>query len=158
RWLEWRDIIWLLILLALGVISWSIPERYWRGVCGLMASGLLLQSDLLGALLSKIEIGTSDYQLGISKHDICKCFTTNKLLLQLQYLRAHRPDGWQPDVELEGSERLENALARGRGAILWIAPSTSSDLVAKQALWNNGYGVAHLSDRSHGYSSSRIGR
>ena len=158
RWLEWNDIIWLLILLALGVVSLGIPQRHWVEACRLIASVLLLRTELLDRLLSKIEIGTRDHRLGISKRDICEWYVTNKLLLQLQYLRAHRPDGWLCEVELEGSEHLDDALARGTGAILWVASSTSSELVAKQALWNNDYRVAQLSGQGHGYSNSRIGR
>jgi lauroyl/myristoyl acyltransferase len=41
--------------------------------------------------------------------------------------------------------------------ILWVTPTTSSDLVVRRCLAENGYFISHLSTLTHGYSESRFG-
>ncbi len=64
-------------------------------------------------------------------------------------VRAVYRGGWKPEIRLEGLERLEEALARGRGVILWRLRFCSS-LVTKMALARAGVPVVHLSRWSHG--------
>lgn len=76
---------------------------------------------------------------------------------QLMHFRCYRPDGWQPEMRIEGSQYLEEALAQGKGVILWVANFIYSDLVTKMALAQSGYRVSHLSRLVHGFSSTRFG-
>lgn len=79
-------------------------------------------------------------------------------LERLQLLRYHRPGSWRPRIEVVGKAHLEHALVRGKGAILWIAFATFSDMISKVALREQGYGVWHLSRHTHGhFSSTRFG-
>lgn len=80
--------------------------------------------------------------------------------MQMQDLRAWRPGigqagGWNPKIALEGEEHLTAALARGKGAILWIAPFVFNSGPTKIALKH--YRVSHLSSPKHGYSETRFG-
>ena len=52
---------------------------------------------------------------------------------QLGYLRSHAPGGWRADLTLDGLEHLHGALAAGRGAILWVAPTVFAPLLASCA-------------------------
>jgi lauroyl/myristoyl acyltransferase len=79
----------------------------------------------------------------------------NIRLAKLLVLLARRPHGWQ--LRLEGEERLQQALAAGRGAILWVAPFLFAPLGAKMTFHQAGYTVSHLSRYSHGYSPSLLG-
>ena len=63
-------------------------------------------------------------------------------------MRAMHPDAWKPHITLEGMEHVENALARGKGAILW-GMSVGSALAVKQGLWRGGIRLVHLSSVRH---------
>ncbi|UCH54131.1 MAG: hypothetical protein JSW09_04970, partial [Pseudomonadota bacterium] len=78
-------------------------------------------------------------------------------LARVQGMRCHAPGGWSPRIRLEGHEHLDHALAEGKGAILWVAPMASRDLITKMALHRAGYAVSHLSRFDHGYSISLWG-
>jgi lauroyl/myristoyl acyltransferase len=80
-----------------------------------------------------------------------------RILAILQLLRSYRPGGWNPPIRLHGTEHVEAALARGRGAILWVGMTVYADLVAKMAFHRAGFEVSHLSRASHGFSDSRFG-
>ena len=58
---------------------------------------------------------------------------------QLGYLRSHAPGGWRADLTLDGLEHLHGALAAGRGAILWVAPTVFAPLLAKRALHERAF-------------------
>jgi len=63
----------------------------------------------------------------------------------------------QPEIEIEGMERLNRALRRGRGAILW-SMRLSSSIAIKQGFHRVGKPLAHLSSEKHGsLSNSRFG-
>jgi lauroyl/myristoyl acyltransferase len=78
-------------------------------------------------------------------------------LAKLLVLRARRPGGWHPRLRLEGEDHLRQALAAGRGAILWVAPFLFSPLGTKMVLHRAGHSVSHLSRYSHGYSQTVLG-
>nr|MCU0773924.1 hypothetical protein [Ideonella sp.] len=78
-------------------------------------------------------------------------------VLQLHLSRCLRPGGWCPPVEFEGREHVDEAIARGHGAILWIAPLVYATVHAKVALARGGYSVSHLSRYDHGRFNSVLG-
>ncbi len=72
---------------------------------------------------------------------------------------ATRPAAGGCELTLDGLEHLHGALAAGRGAILWVAPTVFAPLIAKRALHEAGFPLHHLSHPAHGFSSrSRVGR
>jgi lauroyl/myristoyl acyltransferase len=75
----------------------------------------------------------------------------------IQVVKVMSAGGWAPDVRLEGDEQLKAALARGKGAILWVAHFCFNTQVTKMALDAGGYRVSHLSRPQHGFSKSRFG-
>ncbi|HSM02579.1 MAG TPA: hypothetical protein VK960_09110 [Acidimicrobiia bacterium] len=60
----------------------------------------------------------------------------------------HRP-GWSATLEVDGIEHLETAAAAGSGAILWRMNFCGSH-VAKQALYERGYRLVHVTRPEHG--------
>lgn len=65
--------------------------------------------------------------------------------------------GWRPELRIQGLERLDRALERGRGAILWGLRFASSTAI-KQAFHRIGRPLIHLSRRQHGSpTTSRFG-
>jgi lauroyl/myristoyl acyltransferase len=72
-------------------------------------------------------------------------------------MKAMSAKGWAPETCIEGEEHLKAALARGKGAILWVAHFCFNTQVTKMALKAADYHVAHLSRPEHGFSKSRFG-
>jgi lauroyl/myristoyl acyltransferase len=71
--------------------------------------------------------------------------------------RGMRAMGWRPHVRIEGLDRLDAALSRGRGAILWGMRFASATAI-KQAFYYADRPLVHLSRARHGSpSDSRIG-
>jgi lauroyl/myristoyl acyltransferase len=71
--------------------------------------------------------------------------------------RAVRRMAWRPRVRLEGLERLEQALLRGHGAVLWGMRLASATAI-KQALYGVGRPLVHLSRAQHGSpTETRLG-
>jgi len=75
----------------------------------------------------------------------------------IQVVKVRSRAGWSPEMRLEGEKHLEAALARGRGAILWVAHFCFNTQVTKMALKAGGYHVSHLSRPEHGFSKSQFG-
>lgn len=75
----------------------------------------------------------------------------------IQVMKVMSATGWAPEIRLEGEEHLKSALARSKGAILWVAHFCFSTQVTKMALKTGGYRVSHLSRPEHGFSKSQFG-
>jgi len=75
----------------------------------------------------------------------------------IQVMKVMSATGWAPTMEVEGEEHLRAALARGKGAILWVAHFCFNTQVTKMALKAQGYRISHLSRPEHGFSKSKFG-
>lgn len=58
-------------------------------------------------------------------------------------------DGHGLAAEFRGLERLQNALAKGKGVILWESQSFGKRVLAKRILHQNGFSVCQLHGRQH---------
>jgi hypothetical protein len=63
-----------------------------------------------------------------------------------------------PDIAFDGAERLREALARGRGAIVWAADTYPRMIVSKRALWQAGLRPVQVSRVEHGFGTSRLAK
>ena len=71
--------------------------------------------------------------------------------------RGVRRLNWRPQVRIEGMDRLETALSRGSGAILWGLRFGSATAM-KQAFHQAGRPLIHLSRAEHGSpTNTRLG-
>ncbi|MGH8679910.1 MAG: hypothetical protein ACREVP_00190 [Burkholderiales bacterium] len=75
----------------------------------------------------------------------------------IETIREVLPGRWRCRLTLRGSESIDQALRRGRGAVLWVSPFVHSDLATKKALSLAGYALNHLSATGHPYSPSWFG-
>ena len=141
----------------MGVVSWALPERFWRRFCLATAPLSLraLSSDP-GSTARKISQMLGGRPIACSPEDLIKDFAGASVEINLQCLRDYRPGGWNPAIQLSGREHVEAALGRGAGVILWIGNFVFRDLIPKIALHRAGYSVSHLSRPSHGYSTTRF--
>ena len=148
-------------LAAMTAIAWCLPETHWRGV----ASGVerllwWVRRDPRGdrrGTLEMIERLIADSTVAAGAEEILRGYSVHSHLAKLQLLRCYRPGGWRPRVQLVGDDRLRRALDSGRGAILWVLPTATSDLVTKMALHRAGFRVSHLSRYTHGFSTTHFG-
>lgn len=153
-----RDILLFPMLLSFGVVTWLLPERWWRGVARGLAAILVVslarrtktQMARTARVMDARTIAHSPRELEVAR-------TAFYLEDRMQVVAAYRPGAWEPKIELSGREHLDRSLAEGRGAILWISDFTSSSLVTKLAFHRAGIPVSHLSRPTHGFSSSRFG-
>ncbi len=76
--------------------------------------------------------------------------------LQWGRFRALRSNGWLPKIELQGLDRVQRALDRGRGVILWMMSFCANPIIF-QAFRRAGVPLIHLSEARHGApSDSRL--
>jgi lauroyl/myristoyl acyltransferase len=154
---EPADLKTVVSLALLLLPAWLLPERWWAPLCR-MRLGL---SALTGARAIKDTAKTVRKALG--QADVARSEAIMRGLkeavyeMRLQDLRGWRPGGWQPTITLDGEEHLKAALARGKGAILWLAPFVFNSGPTKIVLHRKGYRVSHLSSPKHGVSETQFG-
>ena len=64
---------------------------------------------------------------------------------------------WRPRLHISGQEHLDEAMAQGKGAVLWVGHFTFASLFTKMALCEAGYELSHISRPEHGFSKSSFG-
>ncbi|WP_027167616.1 hypothetical protein [Mesorhizobium sp. WSM3224] len=74
-------------------------------------------------------------------------------------LAAHLVAGWRwaPAIRLEGLEGLQQAVRKGRGAIIWCDQFTAQTIMGKRALHEAGVDAHQVSAQYHGFSPSKFG-
>jgi lauroyl/myristoyl acyltransferase len=142
---------------ALLAPSWLLPERTWAALChGVARTPGLIDGSTLERTIAGIETAIGPLGPGVAAR-IARDLQAAIYELRMQNLRAWRPGGWEPSIELVGEDRLLRSLARGRGAILWVAHFAFNSNITKIALHRHGYRVSHLSRPEHGFSKTRFG-
>lgn len=143
---------------AVTLIAWCLPERLWGSVCNALALFLMaLRRSRTRGYYRKFNEILGGHRAALDVKEILACFLAKNHLARVQCMQCHAPGGWAPSMRLEGKEHIERALAAGRGAVLWIAPMASKDLITKMTFHNAGYRVSHLSRFDHGFSTSLWG-
>ena len=142
---------------AIGVlapVAWLLPERtaWWPVSLALSRAIANLRPEItrLRVEMLRNALGTraADVDLEQLRLDVMATYMEERL----EILRAYRPGGWRPRLEIRGREHLDAAEAAGHGAVLWMSPFSYADLVTKMALHQDGRAVSHLSAFSRGFS------
>jgi lauroyl/myristoyl acyltransferase len=151
------DLITAASLALLLTPSWLLPERLWgplwrswMHLAALAKPGAIRRN----AKIIRTALGLTDKAATAAMARDLKAAVYE---MRMQDLRGWRPGGWQPQMTLEGEEHLKAALARGRGAILWLAPFVFNSGPTKITLHQKGYRVSHLSSPKHGVSETLFG-
>lgn len=76
---------------------------------------------------------------------------------RFHYMRAWRPGGWEPIIEIIGGEHVTKSIERGSGIVFWAGNFSFKDLVAKIAWRRLGLSVSHFSRPIHGFSKTQFG-
>jgi lauroyl/myristoyl acyltransferase len=156
--LSLHDVAVLVKLPVSTAIAWCLPEHWW-GIATDRVADLMTAVRRADDIRERraLEALVEGHPVAQSPERILGSYAANLRRDQLHYMRSYTARGWHPRIDLVGREHLEAALARGRGAILWVAPFVFSSLVTKMALHEAGFAVSHLSRVGHGYSRSRFG-
>ena len=140
-------------LVALTLIAWLAPPRFWRTAArvtcsiGRAARFWPAYQNILANKYCETEIADIAAR--------CRCYERE---LKIQILGLNGPwRSWRPNIGLSGKNHLQKALERGHGAILWVTHTAFSTLIVKMALHNAGYQAVQLSRPGHGFSSSHFG-
>jgi len=153
-----KDFFLLAYIPAITLIAWCLPERLWTVVCNAAARlSMALHRSRTRGQCRKLTKILGERRTALDVKEILTCYLAKNHLAHVQCMRCHAPGGWSPPVRIEGREHIERALAAGKGAVLWIAPMASKDLVTKMAFHQAGYPVSHLSRFDHGFSISLWG-
>ena len=156
RWASRRDVAGIVQMSVGWVMTGLLPER-WLPVCG-RALGATVAELVPGAIRRggaqmRRRLGTP-----LAEAETRALYVEHlkrKYVHLLGRARDVHARGWQPEIELCGAEHLEQALAGGRGAVLWVT-AFCGPLVPKIALARRGFRIAHLSMPVHGgFSVSR---
>lgn len=140
-------------------LAWLAPSRWWAPTCVLLsetAARLAPRGTSRRIEQVRERCGARD-DLPAPRFIVTHT-SAARIERHLQYLRELRPGGWHPRIELTGAEHIDAALAKGRGCILWVAPTMHAFLVVKKSLSSAGYALTHLSHIEHGLSQTRLGK
>ncbi|UVK36156.1 hypothetical protein LHFGNBLO_003045 [Mesorhizobium sp. AR10] len=145
----------LLFCFYLGVAA-TLPVRWWAPICG-WVSGLRLKRHIRKgfsryALATRAVLGN-----GVDAQRLFRAMLAGLHRRRLQ-LAAHLVGKrWSPAIRLEGLDGLQEALKRGRGAIIWCDQFASQTIIGKRALHEAGVEAHQVSVRFHGISDSMFG-
>jgi lauroyl/myristoyl acyltransferase len=139
-------------------IAWFLPQKSWPGVADMLGRlDLALHRQRTEANVQKLAALFDGVSNAPSVEDIERGFFASRYLERFQYLRAHRPDGWEPDIRIQGREHVDAARAAGRGMIFWGSAFAYNDLILKMAVHRLGLRLFHYTRPVHGLSKTRFG-
>ena len=140
-------------VVVLTLVAWLTPPRLWRraarATCWLHGRSRSWPSNqkVLANKFPESEIAGIIARLRYYMRE-----------LSIQILGLNGPWClWRPEIRLNGTTYLQEALKRGQGAILWVTETAFSTLIVKMALHYAGYQVVQLSRPGHGFSASKFG-
>lgn len=152
------DLLVVVGLPILGVLSWLLPQSAWPRVCRAFAGiAARVQGQSLADMEAQIGRAVGAREASLSAAETVRANVACRIETEMQMLREFRPDGLQARIDIEGLSHLTEALARGRGAVLWIDYFAFANLLAKIAMHRAGHPLHHLSHPRHGYSETRFG-
>ncbi|MXN67370.1 hypothetical protein GR183_20885 [Stappia sp. GBMRC 2046] len=154
-----RDAALTIGLLLLLPAAWSLPRRAWPILAHAFASSARRfvnnnRSERIPNRIAEILPATKSKE---EAEAVITGLAGEQVVMLMEMLRYYRPGKWEPAIEIEGRERIEEALQSGRGTIFWICPFVHMDIIAKAALKRSGVDFVHLLRTTHGLSETAFG-
>lgn len=164
--LERRDIMVTALVVVLWLVGLLLPERRWWGWADRLSRRRLAATAKLSAdevETVKVVVGGGPEKAAWIEDSFRRDWLAHKYRSWIELLACYRPWpwrswSWRPRPKLIGRQHLDEALAGGRGVILFTANFVYKDLMSKAALADSGYWASHLVRDSHGFAESRLGR
>ena len=133
------------------------PKQHWRQVARLIESMSDRGRDTrdLGPT-----VAVAAGRLGMTRDQLRQIIAVSRVnrtehLIHVMHSLSRKD--WRPAFEISGRQHLDEALAGGKGAVLWVAHFSFASLYTKMALSQAGYRLSHISRPEHGVSKSRFG-
>ena len=147
-----RDILELVrLFIVQGTVSWLVPPRYWRHVARVFgALSVAMHPKRTKNNLAVIDLVLDGQKCVRTALEVELGFFAGRVEERFQYLRSHRPGGWNPVIRIHGAKHVETAHAAGNGIILWGSNVAFNDLIAKIAYHRLGLEVYHYTRPIHG--------
>jgi lauroyl/myristoyl acyltransferase len=153
-----KDIYELPRLAVQGVLAWTLPETAWWPLSRLFGRvNAATHPTRTGEDASRIASVLAGSPHAAHARKIAAEVWANRYEERFQYLRAWRPGGWTPSIDISGAEHVDAARARGRGVLFWGSNFSFNDLVTKMAWHRLGLRVSHFSRPIHGFSKTHFG-
>jgi lauroyl/myristoyl acyltransferase len=153
-----KDIYEVPRLAVQGMLAWTFPEKVWWPLSRLFgevnAATHPERTRNETAQVSTVLRGT---RAATDPRSVAVENWANRYEERFHYMRAWRPGGWEPVIDIVGGEHVSSALDKGRGIIFWAGNFSFNDLVAKMAWRRLGLAVSHFSRPIHGFSTTRFG-
>jgi lauroyl/myristoyl acyltransferase len=141
-----------------AAIAWFLPQNVWPGVADRLSMlDLALHRKRTEANVKQLGTLFAGFANVPSAEWIERGFFASRYLERFQYLRAYRPDGWEPVIRIQGREHVNGARAAKRGMIFWGSAFAYNDLILKMALHRLGLRTYHYTRPVHGLSTTRFG-
>ena len=141
----------------MGMLAWILPQAFWwpisrmLGRANVMMHPARTRSDT--AQIAQFLSVTAAREI----HHIAVTNWANRYEERFQYLRAWRPGGWTPKLDISGTVHVDDALARGRGIIFWGSNFSYNSLLTMMAMDRLGLRPTRFSVPQHGFSNTRFG-
>ena len=153
-----KDIYEVPRLVVQGLLAWTLPESGWWPLSRLFGqvnaamhpSRNRRETADIVPVLTGTPVATRVAGIAVENW-------ANRYEERFHYLRAWRPGGWNPDLEIVGAEHVRAALAKGRGILFWAGNFSFNDLVTKMMWHQLGLSVSHFSRPIHGFSTTKFG-
>ena len=153
-----KDIYEVPRLAVQGLLAWALPESAWWPLSRLFGQMNAVTHP------SRTRRETADVACVLAGTPVASRIAriaaanwANRYEERFHYLRAWRPGGWNPYLEVVGVEHVSAALAKGRGILFWAGNFSFNDLVTKMAWHQLGLSVSHFSRPIHGFSTTQFG-
>ena len=142
----------------LALTAWLTPEAAWRPLARAIAPYCAAVLSRGRKPIAECVAGVAgDRPLALSPEAVARELVAAEIQRNLQYTRDLLPGRWRPEIVLFGEAHVRDALARGKGVILWCGHFVFAAMVVKMAMHRAGIALHHLSHPHHGFSETRFG-
>ena len=137
-----EDVHEVLRLAWMGTLAWTLPQFFWWPISRLLGRLNVMMHP--ARTRSEMELIAEFGSATATKdaHSINVANWANRYEEKFQYLRAWRPGGWNPKIDISGAGHVHEAVARGRGIIFWGGNFSFNSLLAMMAIHRLGLAVS----------------
>jgi lauroyl/myristoyl acyltransferase/acyl carrier protein len=149
-----NDLTTVLTLLSLATICWLPGVTLRSALCRQIAKTHIAMGGSRAAYLEDVLPFLERYECAA---DLERDILAGGYEEMATALRDYLPQRNPPKARLKGQEHIDDALAAGRGAVLWNTPGAPGSRAGVRCLADAGFDIAQLRSFAHPYSGSRFG-
>lgn len=149
-----KDVYEVARLSGQGLLAWTLPEPAWWPVSRVLGR-FNVATNPTRTRKEVAQIATLGF--ASDAYDVAVNNWAWRYEERFQYLRAWRPGGWSPRIDVVGQEHVAAALDRENGIIFWGGLFSFNNLLPKIAMHRLGLAVLGFSVPAHGFSASKFG-